>query len=428
MRDRWRGYGFLPCFRRRVHVSMAMVVCAVAAAALAKLVLAYTTYGSTDVVYWELFLRGYHAYGGVALYRQTQLFDGRFNEVFNHPPFMIHALRALGALAAATHLPFPFWLRLPAILADIGAVALVRATLRHMHGAPANPGALLTLALAPASLFISGFHGNTDPVMTCFLLLTAFFLTREQDLGGEHHCWLAGAAYGMSLNIKAVPVLLVPALFFFLPNGRQRLVFFATAGAVVAVASLPFLLQDPATIAARIFGYGSQYGHWGVSRLLGLLPPEYAWANRRYERQGKYLVLVCIGGVSWAMNRHRPKPAPFLQCGFILFLFMFLTPGFGVQYLAWLVPWALGLHRWLAPLFFATSGVFLYLVYTYWSGGLPWNFGDAEVGFWHGRTVAAELLCWAVVGAIAFAYGYVLLLRRGTGRLGAIDARVESPR
>lgn len=413
--------------QRRTRVSVAMVVCAVTAAALAKLSLAYTTYGSTDVVYWELFLKGYREYGGVALYQKTQLFDYRFNEVFNHPPFMIHALRAMGALAAATSIPFPFWLRLPAILADVGAVALVWATLRHMRGAPANPGALILLALAPASLLISGFHGNTDPIMTFFVLLAAFFLTREQDVGGEHSFWLAGAAYGMSLNIKAVPVLLVPVLFFVLPGVRQRLVFFATAGAVVAFASLPFLLQDPVTIAARIFGYGSQYGHWGVSRLLGALPPEYAWASRLYERQGKYLVLVCIGGVSWAVNRHRPKPAPFLQCGFILFLFMFLTPGFGVQYLAWLVPWALGLNRWLAMLYFTTSGVFLYLVYNYWSGGLPWDFGDAGVGFWQGRAVAAELLCWIVVGAIVLAYGYVLLVRRAPKRPDVIDAGVEAP-
>jgi hypothetical protein len=104
---------------------------------------------------------------------------------------------------------------------------------------------------------------------------------------------------------------------------------------------------------------------------------------------------------------------------------MFLTPGFGVQYLAWLLPWAFGLNGWLALLYVATSGAFLYLVYDYWSGGLPWRFADAGIGFWQGHAVAAELLCWAVVGAIVLAYGHVLLVRRDTGRPVVIDADVE---
>ncbi|MFN8644651.1 MAG: hypothetical protein U0802_24415 [Candidatus Binatia bacterium] len=47
------------------------------------------------------------------------------NELFNHPPFMIHFLRALSALARWTGAPFPFCLRLPGILADVGTVAIV---------------------------------------------------------------------------------------------------------------------------------------------------------------------------------------------------------------------------------------------------------------------------------------------------------------
>jgi hypothetical protein len=48
------------------------------------------------------------------------------------------------------------------------------------------------------------------------------------------------------------------------------------------------------------------------------------------------------------------------------------------------------------------SGLFLFLVYTYWSGGFPWTLADSvTVGLWQGPTVAVELLCWATVVALA---------------------------
>jgi len=402
--------------RARARASWGVVACAVVIGCAVKLLLARTTDGTLDVAYWALFLDAYQHFGGLALYRQTQLFDDRFNEVFNHPPFMIHVLRIMGALATATRIPFPFWLRLPAILADVGTVALVGGLLGRTRAARAVAVALAVLAVAPPAILVSGFHGNTDPVMVFFILLTVYLLTREQEAGGRHHTWLAGAAFGMGMNIKVVPLLLLPVLLFALPTARKRLAFLAAAGAVVAVGSLPYLLQDPVTIAARIFGYGSQYGRWGVPRVLGLLPPQFAWLDAFYARAGRYLVLASVVAASWAMNRRATKPPLALQCGLILFLFLFLTPGFGVQYLAWLVPWPLEIGLWAAVLYYTTSGLFLLLVYTFAYhlrvGGFPWGLADAAGSFWRGQLIAAELACWIAVGIITLAYCQRLRPRR----------------
>ena len=43
----------------------------------------------------------------------------RAEALFNHPPFMVHVLQIMTELARRTGLPFFFWLRLPAILADV---------------------------------------------------------------------------------------------------------------------------------------------------------------------------------------------------------------------------------------------------------------------------------------------------------------------
>lgn len=368
---------------------LAIAVAALVAFAV-KVAIARTTYGTNDVSYWAWFLERLQEAGGVGLYHSTDPANG--SKFFNHPPFMIRALQVMGWLTATTGVPFPFWLRLPAIGADLGSLLLVWRILAPRLGGARSPLVLVLLALAPPSIMIAGFHGNTDPVMIAFVLLTVYLLDRH------YPPWLAGIAFGMSLNIKIVPVIFVAAIVLHLPDLRRRLGFLVATGATFLVGSLPFLLQDPVFIVKQVFGYGSFSGYWGVSRLLThYLPPE-SWAVTAYASQGKYVALGAVGIASlWLHRRHRATPL-FQQCGLLVFLFLALSPGFGVQYLAWLVPWVVVLGVPATALFYATSGLFLFLVYTYWSQGFPWYLADSvSVGMWEGPVIGVELLCWATI-------------------------------
>jgi hypothetical protein len=358
-----------------------------------KITIALTTYGTNDVSYWAWFLERLHESGGVGLYHSTDPSNG--TKFFNHPPFMIRALQVMNWLTVTTGVPFPFWLRLPAIIADLGSLLLVWRLLAPRLGRALSPLALLLLALAPPSIMIAGFHGNTDPVMIAFVLLALYLLDRR------YPPWLAGIAFGMSLNIKIVPVIFVVAIVLHLPDLRRRLGFLIATGATFLLGSLPFLLQDPVFIVKQVFGYGSFSGFWGVSRLLThYLPPE-SWAIEAYANQGKYVALAAVGSASlWLHLRHRATPL-FQQCGLLAFIFLALSPGFGVQYLAWLIPWVVVLGVPATALFYATSGLFLFLVYTYWSQAFPWYLADSvSVGLWQGPVIGFELLCWATILAL----------------------------
>lgn len=403
-----------------------LLVGGVLAATIVKLILAYTTFGTTDVAYWEMFLEGYRRLGGLGLYRNTILFPGRFNEVFNHPPFMILVLRALGGLQEVTGLPFPFLLRIPPILADAGSVWLVAAILRRLHGGGDIPLSVVAMAVAPASIFISGFHGNTDPVMIFFVVLAVYFLTPGAGSPAAGPLWLSALAFGMSLNVKVVPLVLLPVFFFYLRGASRRIQFFTIAGAVVVAGSLPYIAQDPVALASRILGYGGQYGYWGISRFLTQLPEPWRLLAPGYARWGKYLLLGAITSLAYALNRRASPPPLFLQCGAVLFLFLLLTPGFGVQYLAWLVPWVAGLQLGLALLFYASSGLFLFLVYNFWSGGLPWYFGDSFIGIWGGRTRPVEIACWLSIGVVFAAYLFRFSGWRPASRRLARDTVVQT--
>lgn len=369
-----------------------------------KLTIALRTYGTNDVSYWLWFLEQLRAAGGVGLYHASDPSNG--TKFFNHPPFMIHVLRALDWLSTATPLPFPFWLRLPAIVADLASLVLVWRLLAREPGERPAPLALLLLAVAPPSIMISGFHGNTDPVMTGFVVLTIYLLARR------YPAWAAGIAFGMGMNIKIVPAILVPALLLALPDFRRRAQFALAAGLTFLVGSLPTLLHDPVFIVRRVFGYGSFGGHWGISRLLAHYLPEGDPLIDTYTRIGRFIVIgALLAATLWLHTR--PRPVPLLrQCGLLLFLFLALAPGFGVQYLAWLIPWVVVLGAGAAALFYAASGVFLFLVYTYWSRGFPWYLADSvSVGLWRGPATVAEVATWLTIVALTIAQGVAIHLR-----------------
>ena len=188
---------------------------------------------------------------------------------------------------------------------------------------------------------------------------------------------------------------------------KQRMVvqFAVACAAAVLLGSMPFLIQDPGLIARHVLGYESFYGHWGTARLMTIfadvaLTDDGAPTNPVYGQVGRMLAFGLIVVASVMMGFRKSSAPIFAQCGVIAFLFMAFSPGFGIQYLAWLVPWVVAFGLWPTAHYYATSGVFAFAVYTYWSQGLPWYFADAREhvpDWWPPSIVALELLCWLSV-------------------------------
>lgn len=382
---------------------------------LLKIYLALTTYGTNDVAYFEKFLEIAKERGGVGLYhfRHPVLY-------FNHPPFMIHLLYFFDVLTRLTGIGFPFWLKLPDILADLGSVFLVWKILALKKKRKFEPIALVMMAAAPASIMTSGFHGNTDPLMIFLVLLSLYLIEKRK------YPWLAGIVMGMAVNIKVVPVIFAPAIFLYLPNYRSRIEYFSAMGAAFLVGSLPYIYQDPVFILNRVFGYPSIYGMWGFSRFLSYLLPESHWLNLAYENYGKFAIVAVIIAASLRMNLGMKRSPLFMQLGFITFIFMSLTPGFGIQYLAWLIPWVVGLGIAATAIYYSASGIFQFLVYTYWSGGFPWFLADSgEVGVWGGYIIIFEIICWSSVFAITLFYLMPGKLKTDSTRTASDDKTVK---
>jgi hypothetical protein len=382
-----------------------LLIAAAAFAFALKTTIAFTTYGTNDVMTFERDLAKFRGQGAAALYREgisyTSADGTRFeNQPFIHPPFMLTVLRSWGLLARLSGLPLGFWLRLTSSVADVLSLMLVAGLLNGLPRLQHARLGLLAMALCPVSVVISGFHGNTDPLMIAFVLLSVYCLETRRAV------WMAGAAMGLALSLKIVPVIFIPAVLLYLPGIRERWRYLASVAVVFALGSLPYALQDPILIGKTLVGYNSKPGLWGFS-FLALYFRESAnwgWLFRWYAAGGKILVLAAILCLSVAINRRPNKPPLILQCGAVAFLFLFLAPGFAMQYLAWLVPWALALGVWPTVIFYAVASLFVVIVYNDWSGGFPWYVADVLFRPWEVHHAMLGLAAWASVAVMLALY------------------------
>jgi 4-amino-4-deoxy-L-arabinose transferase-like glycosyltransferase len=382
-----------------------------------KLWLALTTFGTNDVRYWQTFMKYIVEKGSVTIYR-----DVRF---YNHPPAMSGLLWLMHRVAAHAPNGFPFVMRLPAILADVGSTLLIYRLVAFGWDRRRALFCALGVALSPILVLVSGFHGNTDPVFMCLVLLAA-----ERLLLGKSPFWSAavsGAILGAAINVKLVPLMVVPVFFFQLDGLRPRLRF---AGALAVILALGFGYHFFAAgefFKRNVLDYSGLKGIWGLTEMAlrgypAIVTPAYVSALKLVIAA----VIVARAAVElWRRHRSpadaRDNGRAFLRSLGLAFLtFMLLTPGFGVQYLAWLAIAAFLIDPVWAVGYNLLGGWFAFVIYHYWNRGFPWNVADSDiVGAWKpaqalvGRWAWIYLIVWAAV----LAHGAV---QRWRGAGGAV--------
>jgi hypothetical protein len=341
----------------------------IAAGFALRLLLACTTWGTGDAISFLRFAYSFEKVGLFASYASDPL--------LNHPPLPV--LGSWLALRLARHNAFACGVlfRIAVICADFASAMLLRriVRLRGNAGEAAALGVAAMYAWNPCAVLISGYHCNTDPVVALLSLLAVHLLEdRARPL-------LAGLALGLAINIKLIPVLLIPPLFLTTRGRREALMLFAGL-AVMAIPFLPPLLSEPA-FRRHVLGYTSSPDPWGVLLLLRLAFPSGVDAVSGevvspdhpaivYNRWGRWVVLACA--IGWGILARRVGRFDRLVVASVTYaLFLVLAPGFGVQYLVLVAP----LFYVTAPLRFANayglaSGAFLLAVYHfYWDGGWP---------------------------------------------------------
>jgi hypothetical protein len=311
--------------------------------------------------------------GGRDVYASPQAAD-------RHPylPFQMYWMACARWLAGATGVRFVKVARLAPIGADV-AIALVLFFFLRRIGSPrqALRGGLL-YALNPVPVFVSAYHGQFDAIPTLFLLLSVMAWHRSSLAAGG---WL-----GLGILSKSWPVLALPSLWAPIEEWRQKVLFVVgTAIAPLLGIAVYLLLFRGQTrgVLTRALGYDWGIGVWGYTylfRLASILKPELTGVFHWLMKNARYLALIALG-LAWILKaRKEPPEAGILT---VLVTFFAVTHAFSVQYLMWVVPFAVlnGDHRWLTRYTLAAFA-YMFLAYTtlilerHITGLLPWPQAD----------------------------------------------------
>ena len=190
----------------------------------------------------------------------------------------------------------------------------------------------------------------------------------------------------MGILSKSWPVLGLPSLLAALPSWQQRLRFLSASALLpaIGIAGYALFFNAPVwTIIERAISYNWGVGVWGYTYffyLMSVLKPEsralFAWL----VQYGRYLTLLALGLIWLWRARKEPVSEGILT---ILVAFFAVTHAFSIQYLMWVVPFALlvGGQRTKQWLFRYTLAVCCYMFLTYATliltpaitDWLPWN-------------------------------------------------------
>lgn len=326
-----------------------------------RLLLWWFSIGSNDTVLWSFHARHVLAYGLAYTYRTYQ--------EFNHPPLMgLYAAQAW-SWAGGDLWRFARWLKLPGLAGETLILwALWRFSSRR---------AFAVYAWSPAAILVSGFHGNTDCLYVALVLVAAIAFDQERY-------FLSGLLWSSALNVKVLPLVLIPLVFLAIPsvNALLRL----CSGFAIGIS--PIILA--ALTAGRdmyrnMVTYNSLPDNWGIMTLLnsgaagpassGMVAPIRAW----YLIAGRYIILLAIvavgvmsrfGGRTRCGTTLRGKISMVEQAAIGAALFLVLTPGFGVQYTMLVAPLLCMVDLPEGIWWNCTAGVFIGAVY--WSAHVSW--------------------------------------------------------
>lgn len=341
-------------------------------AAAIKLLIAWNTIGTNDVVVFYKSAQALAAHGLEWTYANQSF--------FTHPPLTAYYLRAICGFAnqpffTSHGLTFPFLLRLPGVIADfVVLAALLIATERH-RDLRLPTWSFVLLTLSPVSIMVSGFHGNTDPVMVMFLVLAALMLLTEK-------AELCAVLLALSCQIKVIPLLLFPVFFFFWFSRTRTLRFIIPFALTMLLCWAEPLVRFPSLFAKNVLAYASYWGIWGITYLLRITGlPEFSRVSfvglstpqELVMAVLKFTIITCVLFLAWRRRKGSGRDA-IDTVAYAWILFFILSPGIAVQYMVWLAPFVLILspkfYAWLT----AASAAFLFCFYNVTAHGFPWRY------------------------------------------------------
>jgi len=350
-----RSIGRLPLQRHLWVIGLSLGVLGL----LSRFVLAWLSIGCDDAHGWH-----YHS----MVIRENGVRFAYENPApvwkFNHPPLMGYVAAFAKQLSGPNFQRFSLLMKVPGLLAELmSAVLIYRIWAKHGRGKGAWTFAAYGLGLP--LIFVSGYHCNTDALYAGLTLLAMYWMQERR------RPFLSGLALAAALNVKLMPLFLIPPLLAQCRSLRE-LLRLAAGLALAILPYLAFLATSARAMYANMVEYNSIPAEWGLMAFLlhaAKTPAftEYAVKAREFfVPNARYVILLSVIAFSVIAAYRRPASgASGYDLGALAWaLFLVLTPGYGVQYSVCVLPLLFAADVKRAVVYSLCAGAMLFLMYT----------------------------------------------------------------
>ncbi|HVH62465.1 MAG TPA: glycosyltransferase 87 family protein, partial [Candidatus Dormibacteraeota bacterium] len=268
--------------------------------------------------------------------------------LFYYPPLWMQVLFVLGRISDGTHISLAHLIQVVLTGVDVLIVALAFLFMRFLGCDRSRAWwiALIGIALNPISIFMAVEHGNFDAIVGLFALSTVYAVVAWNQ-SASISTWLVGCLMlGLGILAKTVPLVLAPLLLI-----RWRETDWAARGVGAALIVLPALIGvsvlyvlSPDMVASNVFHYRSVSGYFGVSGLLNLVGGTSATTAYASAYPVLPLAAVLFAGFVFSRPARRSTQTIVISSVLLLMAIPALGPGYGPQYIGWILPLAVVLY------------------------------------------------------------------------------------
>lgn len=306
---------------------------------------------------------------GAALLNKEDVYT---SAAFGRHPYLPMQMYWIGFalyLNSLTAVPFVILIKLLPVLVDVLIAVLIYQAGRYWQKSQAE--ALLwglLYALNPIAILVSAYHGQFDSIPVFFLMLSWMWWEFHKRTK------LSAGALGLAILNKTWPIVFLPIMLVRNLKWKYWLVFTIVSLAIPVVATLAYVLvldTDPMPMLRRALTHTGPDGYWGMSALLALLKNHWSVFEPIYTSfvaWRRWIILFTGIIVLWWTRRQTVVAA---LTTIILAVFM-VSSGMGIQWLLWIVPFAIldADHRWLS--WYSLTGMLFLLVQLYGLHMYPW--------------------------------------------------------
>lgn len=307
-------------------------------------------------------LAGQEVYNSAAIYRHPYL------------PFQMYIIEASLRLAQWVRLPFVVVVKSTAVLADIGICwAIYRITMRNGRSRPVAIGNSFRYALNPVPILVTAYHGQFDTIPLLFILLGWIVWQTYANKT------ISATFLGLAILNKTWPIIIFPIYILRLwkTNKKQLLTFSLITFAIpLFITWLYIAIENPVKLnpmLQRALTHSGPTGYWGVLNFVGFLPESSAIRQAIFSFiEANNRLFMALGlGLAYMLTYKQRISSIILT---VLAVALAISAGMGIQWLVWIVPFAVleEEQKWLNAYTIAAS--FMILGHLYGLHFHPWAY------------------------------------------------------